>query len=99
MPAGVNLQLEGAPSFQYANLGTQLNSSVKSQLASGQALTLKGIVTSINGQKVLVVRKLTINEQTTQIRNTKGSVSPRVEVSAYQGNRPRSENAVNRGAQ
>ena len=96
--AGVNLQLDGGTSFQYANLGTQLNSSVKSQLAAGQAVTLKGIVSSTNGQNVLVVRELTINQQTTQIRNAKGSISPRVEVSAYQGTRPRSKNAVNGGA-
>jgi hypothetical protein len=95
--AGVNLQLDGGTSFQYANLGTQLNSSVKSQLAAGQAVTLKGIVSSINGQNVLVVRELTVNQQTTQIRNAKGSISPRVEVSAYQGTRPRSKNAVNGG--
>lgn len=99
MLCGVNLQLEGAASFQYANLGTQLSSSIKSELAAGQAVALKGVVASINGQNVLVVRTLTINQQTTQIRNVKGSLLSRVEDSAYQGNRPRSKSAVNGGAQ
>lgn len=96
---GVNLLLDGASSFQYANLGTQLNSSIKTELAAGQAVTLKGVVSSIDGQKVMVVRELTIGQQTTQIRNTKGVLYLRAENSAYQGNRPRSKNVGNGGAQ
>lgn len=96
---GVNLQFDGATSFQYAYLGTQLNSSVKAQLAAGQAVTLKGIISTIDGQKVFVVRELTVNQQTTHIRNAKGNATLRVEPSAYQGNRPPSKNAVNGGAQ
>ena len=99
LPPGVNLLLDGSQSFQYASLGSQLNSSTKSALTAGQPIKLKGIVTNINGQNLLVVRELTIGQQTTQIRNTKGMMSPRVEVSAYQGNRPRSKNASNGGAQ
>ena len=99
LPAGINLLLDSSPSFQYVSLGSQLNSSTKSELAAGQAVTLKGIVTSIDGQKVFVVRELTVNQQTTHIRNAKGSVTLRVEASAYQGNRPPSKNAVNGGAQ
>jgi hypothetical protein len=99
MLAGVNLQLDSASSIQYANLGTQLNSSVKSQLTAGQAVTLKGVVSNISGQNVLIVRDLTINQQTTKIRNSKGSIYLRAEDSAYQGNRPRSKNTVNGGAQ
>lgn len=97
-PAGVNLQLDSTASFQYANLGTQLNTSIKSQLAAGQAVTLKGVLASINGQNILVVRDITINQQTTHIRNDKGSIRLRVEDSAYQGNRPPSKNVVNGGA-
>jgi hypothetical protein len=97
-PIGVNLLLDSAQSFQYASLGSQLNSSIKSELAAGQSIKLKGIVTNINGQNFLVVRELTINQQTTEIRNNKGMLSPRVEASASQGNRPR-RNAVNGGAQ
>jgi hypothetical protein len=96
---GVNLQLDGTTSVQYANLGTQLNSSIKSELVAGQTVTLKGVVSNINGQKVLVVRELTINQQTTKIRNAKGMLSLRVEASAYQGNRSRSNQASNGGAQ
>jgi NADH dehydrogenase FAD-containing subunit len=99
LPPGVNLLLDDSQSFQYASLGSQLNSSTKSTLAAGQSIKLKGIVTNVNGQNLLVVRELTIGQQTTQIRNTKGMMSPRVEVSAYQGNRPRSKNASNGGAQ
>jgi hypothetical protein len=55
-------------------------------------------VTNINGQNFLVVRELTINQQTTEIRNNNGMLSPRVEASASQGSRPR-RNAVNGGAQ
>lgn len=97
--AGVNLQLDGATSFQYASLGTQLNSSTKAQLAAGQPVTLKGVVTNLNGQAVLVVRELTINQHTVQLRNAKGMPSTRVEVSAYQGNRAPGAKAVKGGAQ
>jgi hypothetical protein len=98
-PAGVNLMLDGSTSFQYASLGSQLNSSIKSRLAAGDAITLKGVATNIDGQKFLIVRELTIGQQTIQIRNAKGMLSPRVEASAYQGNRARGKNAVNGGAQ
>ena len=98
LPVGVNLLLDGPQSFQYAALGSQLNSSTKSQLAAGQAVTLKGIVTTINGQNALAVRELTINQQKIKVRTAKGGLSPRVETSAYQGNRPRSNAAVNGGA-
>ena len=99
LPAGVNLLLDGSQSFQYASLGSQLNSFTKGELAAGDPIKLKGIVTNINGQNILVVRELTIGDHTTQIRNNKGMLSPRVESSAYQGNRPRSKNASNGGAQ
>lgn len=98
-PAGVNLLMDDTQTFQYASLGTQLSSSVKNQLTPGQAVALKGIIRSIDGQSVLFVRQLTIGQQTTQIRNTHGMLSPHVETSAYQGNRPRSKNAVAGGAQ
>jgi hypothetical protein len=99
VPAGVNLLIDGTTSFQYANLGSQLNSSLKSELTPGQAVTLKGIVRSIDGQNFLIVRQLTIGQQTTQIRNTHGMLSPRVEAGAYQGNRPRGKSATAGGGQ
>ncbi|HEY1579830.1 MAG TPA: hypothetical protein VGF82_22420 [Terracidiphilus sp.] len=99
LPVGINLLLDGSQSFQYASIGSQLNSSVKSELTAGQPIKLTGIVTNIDGQNILVVRNLIIGLQTTQIRNIKGMLSPRVEITAYQGNRPRSKNAANGGAQ
>jgi hypothetical protein len=98
-PIGVNLLVDGAPPFQRANLGSQLNSSIKSQLAPGQTVTLKGIVRSFNGQSVLLVRSLTIGQQTTLVRSARGIVSPLVETSSTQGNRPRGKNATTGGAQ
>ena len=98
-PAGVNLLLDGAQPFQYANLGAQLNSSLKSELAAGQAVTLKGIVRSFNGQNILLVREITIDQQTTQVRSKHGIATPLVDASATQGNRPRGKNAIAGGAQ
>lgn len=99
LPVGINLLLDSSQSFKYASLGSQLNSSVKSELAAGQPIKLKGVVTNISGLNILIVRELSIGQQTTQIRNSKGMLSSRVEVSAYQGNRPRSKNATSGGAQ
>jgi hypothetical protein len=98
-PAGVNLLMDSSPSFQYANLGAGVNSSLKSELAAGQAVTLKGIVRSFNGHNVLMVRQITINQRTTQVRSAHGIATPLVEASALQGNRPRGRNAVSGGAQ
>lgn len=99
IPAGVNLTMDGSPSFQYASLGSQLNASIRSELAPGQSVTLKGIVRNVNGASLLFVRELTLGQQTTQLRNIHGLLSPRVEASSYQGNRPRGKNDVAEGAQ
>ena len=69
------------------------------ELTAGQSVTLKGIVRSFNGQKILIVRELTINQQTTQVRSEHGIATPLVDASAAQGNRPRGKNAVAGGAQ
>ena len=98
-PAGVNLLLDGAQPFQYANLGSQLNSAIKSELTAGQSVTLKGIVRSFNGQKILIVRELTIDQHTTHVRSKHGIATPLVDASAAQGNRPRGKNAIAGGAQ
>ena len=98
-PAGVNLLLDGAQSFQYANLGAQLNSSLKNELAPGQSVALKGIVSNFSGQNILLVREITINQQTTQIRSKHGIATPVVDTIAAQGNRPRTRNAIAGGAQ
>lgn len=98
-PAGVNLLLDSAQSFQYANLGAQLNSSLKSELVAGQPVTLKGIIRNFNGQSILLVREITVNQQTMQVRSAHGIVSPLVDASAAQGNRPRGKNAIAGGAQ
>lgn len=98
-PTGVNLLLDGTQSFQYANLGSQINSSLKSELTAGQPVTLKGIVRNFNGQNILLVRQITIDQRTTQVRSLHGITSPLVESSALQGNRPRGRNTVDGGAQ
>jgi len=98
-PVGVNLLMDDTQSFQYASLGSQLNSSLKSELTPGQFVTLKGILRSAGGQKVLIVRLITIGQQTAQIRNEHGMLALRVEASAFQGNRARSKSASNGGAQ
>lgn len=99
IPAGVNLLLDGAQSFQYANLGSQLNSSIESELTAGQSVTLKGMVRSFNGQKILMVRELTIDQQTTRVRSKHGIATPLVDAGATQGNRPRGKNVIAGGAQ
>lgn len=98
-PAGLNLLMDGSQGVLYANVGSHLDNETKKTLAPGQVITIKGVVRSFNGTNYLLVRELTLGQQTLKVRGIHGMPAKINSTASTQGNRPRGKNAAVGGAQ
>jgi hypothetical protein len=71
-PGGLHLIVAGPQGIIDASMGPYLAAEVQESLASGQSVSLTGVMGSFNGRDLLLVRQFTIGERQITVRNEKG---------------------------
>jgi hypothetical protein len=85
---GTRLVLAGPQGIVNASVGPYLSTEIKSSLAKGEQVVVAGTNRTINGENFLLVRNITIGNQTIAVRNENGFlIRPRnaANVRGHQG--------------